>query len=157
MAFKAIYADIDAQFVEELDEYYVRYKSQTIKMMFTQLRTSYVITTKEKLVTKTHFLAPWSDTPQAHVTTFARQLGWRQVECKDHGVMVTDDDNVDHFVDQMYACGLFKAKFLDNWEETVDNLWRATQPLFMWQFNKEWCQLERENAQKKLREQPRVP
>ena len=42
----------------------------------------YFITTKEKLATKSHFLAPWSDTTDMHVTTFAYQLGWHQVECK---------------------------------------------------------------------------
>ena len=67
---------------------------------------------------KDHLLAPWSDTTEVHVTTFARQLDMHQVECKYHGVTVTNDDKVDHFVAQMYACGLFEARFLDNWEET---------------------------------------
>ena len=116
MAVEAIVAAVDTQYVEELKEDYVGYKNQTIKTMVIQLRMWYVITTKEKLAIKAHFLATWSNTPEAHVTTFARQLDRRQVECKDHGVTIANDDKVDHFAAQMYACGLFEAKFLDEWE-----------------------------------------
>ena len=42
--------------------------------MIEQLQTWYVITTKENLSIKAHFLAPCSDTPNVHVTTFTRQL-----------------------------------------------------------------------------------
>ena len=38
---------------------------------------------------------------------------------------------------QMYACGLFEARFMDEREETTKKLWRETKPHFMQQFNKE--------------------
>ena len=104
--------------------------------MVTQICTWYVITTKEKLDIKSHFLVPCSDTPEAHVTAFARQMDRRQVECEDHGVTVTNNDKVSHFVAQMYAYGLFEAKLLDEWEETSDKSWEATHPHFTHQFNK---------------------
>ena len=113
--FRAIVAAVNAQYVEELEKDYVGYKNQTIKIMVTHLHMWYVINTNEKLATKSHFLAPRSDTPESHVTTCARKLDRRQVKCKDHGFTVTNDDKVDHFVAQMYACGLSKAKFLDDW------------------------------------------
>ena len=62
--------------------------------MVTQICTWYVITTKENLAIKDQFLAVWSDTPEAHVTTFARQLDMRQVDCKDNEVTVTCDEKV---------------------------------------------------------------
>ena len=62
--------------------------------------------------------------------------------------MVADDDKVDHLVAQMYACGTFEAKFLDDWEETSDKSWGETQPHFMRQVNKERQKLEREKSQK---------
>ena len=105
--------------------------------MIKQLRTWYIITTKEKISTKAHLIVLWSDTPEAQVTNFARQLDRSQVKCKYHGVTVTNYDNMDDFVAHMYACGLFKAKLMDYWEETVKNLLRATQPQFTCQFNKE--------------------
>ena len=111
--------------------------------MVMQLRMWHAITTKEKLSIKAHFLTPWSNTHKAQVTSFLRQLDRSQVKCEDHGVTVTDDNKLDHFMGQMYACGLFEAKFLDNCEETVNKSWRATQPHFARQFNKEQFKLER--------------
>ena len=82
--------------------------------MVMQLRMWYFITIKEFLSINAHFLVPCSDTPEAHVTTFARQLDWHQVDCKYHGVTVTKNNKVYHFMTQMYACGLFEYKYLDN-------------------------------------------
>ena len=145
---EAIVAAVDAQYVEELKEECVGYNNQTIKTLVTQLSTWYVITTKEILDIKAHFLAPWSNNPEAHFTTFTRQLDRQQVECEYHGVTITNDDKVDHFLVQMFACGLFQAKFLDYWEETSDKSWGATHPHFTQQFNKERRKLEGEKSQK---------
>ena len=74
VAVKAIVTAVNEKYVKELEEDYVGYKNKIIKTLVTQLRTWYVITNKEKMAIKSHFLAPWSDTPEAHVATFARQL-----------------------------------------------------------------------------------
>ena len=110
VAAEAIVVTIDVQYVEETKEDCVGYKNHTIKKLVTQISTWYVITTKENLDIKPHFLAPWRNTPEAHVTAFAIQLDRLQVEYEDHGVTITNNDKVDHFVAHMYACGLFKAK-----------------------------------------------
>ena len=89
MAVKAIVPAVNMKCVKELKEGYVGLKKLTIKKMVTQIRTWYVITTKENLAIKSHFLTPWSDNPEAHVTTFACQLDMRQVKCKEHGVTIT--------------------------------------------------------------------
>ena len=68
---KAIVADVDDQYVEELSEDYIGYKNQTIATMITHLQTCFVITNKEKLDMKALFYAPWSGTPNTHITTFA--------------------------------------------------------------------------------------
>ena len=120
MSVEAIIASVDTKYVEELEEEYVGYKNQTIKVMIEQIRVWYVITTKEKLSIKAHFFAPWGDTPDAHVTTFARKLDRRQIKFEDHGVAVTEYDKLEYFVSQMYACGLFEEKFLDNWTDSTD-------------------------------------
>ena len=98
VAVKSIFAAVDAQYVEYLEEDYVVYKNQTTKTVVEQLQTWCVITTKEKLSIKAHFLDPWSNTLDAHTTTFACQLDRHQVECKDNGVTVTKADKVDHFM-----------------------------------------------------------
>ena len=97
-AVEAIISAVDAQYVEELEEDYFGYKNQAIKTMINQLQTWNVITTKEKMSLKAHFLAQWSNMPDAHVTTFALELDRLQVECKYHRVKVTKTNKVDHFV-----------------------------------------------------------
>ena len=104
--------------------------------------------TKEKLATKAHFLNPWSDTPNAHITTFSRQLDRRQVECRDHGVTVTEAKKLGHFVAQMYACDLFGAKILDDWEESNDKSWGATYLHFTKKYAKECRNLARNKSNK---------
>ena len=42
-----------------------------------KLCTWYVVTTKEKMSTNANLIAPWSDTPKAHVTTFVHELDRR--------------------------------------------------------------------------------
>ena len=116
--------------------------------MIKRFRSWFVITNSEKIAIKTAFLAPWADTQNAHVTTFARQLNRRQIECHDHGVVITDDEKVVHFVQEMYACGLFEARFLENWEESTDKSWTVTLPLFANQFNKEHRTLKHTNSNK---------
>ena len=122
--------------------------------MIMQLRIWYVIITKNKLAIKSHFLAPCSDTPEAHVTNSVQQLHRHQAECEDHSVTINDNNNVDHLVAHMYVCGLFEAKFLYNWEETANKFWRATQPHFTWQFNKKWRKLDCKNAHKTTKAAP---
>ena len=58
LAFKAIVAAVDAQYVEHLEENYIGYKNQNIWTMVHQIQTWYVITTKENIAIKAHFLDP---------------------------------------------------------------------------------------------------
>ena len=148
VAVEAIVAAVDVQYLDQLSEEYVGYKNATIKTMVAHLRTWFVITNAEKIAIKAAFHAPWADTPNAHVTTFARQLDRRQIECLDHGVTITNAEKVVHFIEQMYTCGLFEARFLDDWEESLDKSWATTPPLFVTQFNKERRTLERANQNK---------
>ena len=150
MTAKAIITDVNAQYVEEMEEDYFIYKNQTTKTMIKQLQTWYVTKTKEKISIKAHFLAPWSNTPDTHITTFTCQLDMRQVKCEDHGVMVTEDDEVYPFVSQMYACSLFKAKFLDDWKESSDKLWGTTLPQLINQYARERRKMERKQAHNHL-------
>ena len=84
-----------------------------------------------------------------------------QVECEEHGITVTKANKVDHFMSQIYACNLFEANVLDNWEESDNRSWGATQPHFTKQYVKECITLERDKSHNNyegsaaLRETPR--
>ena len=142
---EAIVAAVDDQYVEELSEDYIGYKNQTIATMITHLQTWFLITNKEKLDAKALFYAPWSENPNTHITTLARQLNRRQVECATKQVTITDSDKVDHFVAQMYLCDIFESKFLDDLEEAQDKTWAAPKTLFVTQYKKEQRKLDRES------------
>ena len=145
VAFEAIIASVDKQYINELKENYVGYNNLTIKTMIFQLRTWFIITNSEKVAIKAHFHAPWSNTSNSHITTFAHQLDCCQINCSYHGFTIADDNTVVNFIQEMYVCGLFKARFLDNWEENTTKTWKVTLPLFTTQFNKEWRTLERQH------------
>ena len=49
---------------------------------------------------------------------------------------------------QMYACGLSKAKLLEDWEETANKSWGGTHPHFTGQFNKARHKIEQKKSQK---------
>ena len=72
----------------------------------------------------------------------------RQVEFEDRGVTVTRSEKVDHCVSQMVACNLFEEKFLDDFEESNNKSWGATQPHFTKQYAKERYKLERNKSHK---------
>ena len=148
VAFEAIVAASNEHYIEELKEDYAGYNNQMIKTMLLQLQTWFVIMKSQKLAIKAHFHAPWSVTPNSHITTFARQLNRCQIECSDHGVTITDDNKVVYFIQEMYVCGLFKDRFLDDWEENTNKSWKVALPLFTAQFNKEQSTIERQHRAK---------
>ena len=78
VAVKAIVTAVNEQYIKKLRKEYIGYKTQTFKSMIVQLRTWFVITHTEKIAIKAHFHDLWSDTPEAHTTTFARQLNHHQ-------------------------------------------------------------------------------
>ena len=112
---------------------------------------------------KTLFHKPWSDTPKSHITTFARQLEFRQSICKENLVIITDTDKFDHFVAQMYLSDIFESKLLDNWEDGTDKDWFSTKTFFVTQYNKEQRKINRAitrtsyDRSSVLRETPAAP
>ena len=147
VAVKVIIAAAGEQYINKLWEDFIGYKRYD--QIHDRLTPDLVfITNYKNIAIKTHFCAPWSDTPDAHATTFARQIYCRQIECTNHGVAVLDSNKSFHFIKQMYACGLVEAKFLDDWEESANKYWRTTLPLFAAQFNKERRTLKRQHTVK---------
>jgi len=117
---------VDAQYVEQLEKEYLGYSGISIFVMLQHLRTWYKITNAQQLAGKNRFAAPWSETPNAHVTTYARQLDRRQVECGELNVTISDGDKILQFIGEMFASKLFDRKFLDDWEDEDSKTWKET-------------------------------
>ena len=88
--------------------------------------TCLVITNTECIDIKAIFYAPWSDSPNKHINTYARHLDRCQRYCATLRSDVSDTDKFTHFVQQMYQSGLFEANFLEEWEASADQSWDAT-------------------------------
>ena len=127
---------VDEQYVAQLEADYIGYTGVTIFGMLEHLRTWYKVTNAQQLAIKERFLAPWSETPDAHVSTYARQLDKRQIECSELKVPVSDADKLLHFIGQMFSSDLFERKFLDDWEDADAVDWKATVEHFSNEFGK---------------------
>ena len=130
---------VDTQYVEQLEKEYIGYSGITIFVMLNHLRTWYNVTNAQQLAGKTGFAAPWSKTPNTHVTTHACQLDYRQVECGELNLIITDDDKILQFIGEMFASELFDHKFLDDWEDLEQQTWKET----MTHFGDEYCKISR--------------
>ena len=70
------------------------------------------------------------------MTTYARQLDRRQVECGKLNVTITDDDKILQFIGEMFASELLDHKFLNDWEDTEPQLWKETVAHFAEEYGK---------------------
>ena len=132
----AIARAVDEQYVAALKKDYVGFAGVTIYAMIKHLRTWYKITNAQKLEIKARFETPWTETPEAHVSTYARQLDRRQAECLELEVAISDDDKILHFVGQMINSDVFDRKFIDDWEDQEGVDWDATRAAFADEYDK---------------------
>ena len=121
---------IDEQYLEEKRKEYVGYNNETIHSLLNHIQTWAIVINKEKIEAKAHFQAPWSDSPDQHITALAYQLDKRQRDCLRIKAPVSDSDKVDHFVSSMYTSNLFEAKFLEEWKASDDQSWEVTRDSF---------------------------
>ena len=54
------------------------------------------------MATKTAFIAPWNDSPNQHLSAYARDLTRRQKNATKYHVKITDDDKVTQLVACIY-------------------------------------------------------
>ena len=98
--------------------------------MLTQLTTWFVISNTEKLKTKVYFDAPWSVTPNAHITTFAIYLNKLHLKCADFEVTILDAEKNIFFIGQMDLSGLFENDYLKDYYVTAEKSWKTTVDAF---------------------------
>lgn len=139
-----IVAATEKQYTEKLKKPYLGFHGVTIIKILEQLRRWYTISHKERINIKKRFEAPWSETPDAHVTTYGNQLDLWQDECSDLNVVVSNEDKTLLFVQQMYDSELFTRRFMDEWEDAPANTWKATIEHFASEYGKIGREKQRE-------------
>jgi hypothetical protein len=106
---------VDATYVEELEDDYIGYTSQTIKTIIQHLKTEWcTVTTLEKKIAMAAFNLHWDFT--THITKFARELDKQQKLCREINVPAADATKIQHYVENMYASEMFDDKEMRAWE-----------------------------------------
>ena len=68
--------------------------------------------------TKAAFVAPWSDSPDQHISAYTRDLTRRQNSAMKYDVKITDDNKVTQLVACIYEADILKDSVMDKWEES---------------------------------------
>eukprot|EP00804_Cyclotella_cryptica_P001037 CCRYP_008358-RA/>CCRYP_008358-RA protein AED:0.67 eAED:0.67 QI:0/0/0/0.5/1/1/2/0/762 len=135
---------IDAAYVEELEDDYVGYNTQSIKSILSHLRSEWcIITTLERKQAAHDFRVIWDLT--SHITKFARELDKQQKLCRQIGVPASDASKVQYFVESMYASDMFDDKEMQAWEVLTEQTWENAKTHFFTLYkSKEKFNAERE-------------
>ena len=102
---------------------YVGFAEETTQTILAHLRTQPVVLNEEKRVLRRDFFRPWSEAPNMNLQEFARKLDKRQRKAKKQNVIIDDDDKVVHLVGCAQDSGLFKAKWVEKWEVSLNRTW----------------------------------
>ena len=102
----------------------------------------------KKFKMEAYFAAPWTDTPNAHASTYAVHLDERQLECVNFNVLISDAKKIILFVSQMDKSGIFEPKFINDYDDTINKRWTAVVELFSKQYDREMRHIKREGEKK---------
>ena len=69
------------------------------------------------------FVAPWSDSPNQHLSAYARDLTRRQSNVTKNAVKITDNNKVTQLVACIYEADIFVDSVMEKWEDSGDISW----------------------------------
>ena len=75
------------------------------------------------MATKAAFVAPWSNSPDQHLSAYARNLTRRQNNAKKYDINITDDNKFTQLVACIYQADILKDSVMEKCEETSDRNW----------------------------------
>ena len=79
---------------------------ETILLLIANLRTWTIITSSERTAMKDAFMAPWSDSPDQHLSAYTPDFIKQQNNTKKYDVKITDDDKVTQLVACIYEADI---------------------------------------------------
>ena len=78
------------------------------------------------MATKALFVSHWSDSPNQHLSAYARDLTRRQNNATKYAVNITDDDKVTQLVACIYEADILKESVMEKLEDSGDRNWTTT-------------------------------
>ena len=122
----AIVAAVMPQYIDEKEVDYLGYSMESILTLIAHLQTWPAITNAERMATKAAFVAPWSDSPDQHLSAYALDLTRRQNNATKYAVKITNDDKVTQLVACIYESNILEDSVMEKWEESGDRSWNTT-------------------------------
>eukprot|EP00804_Cyclotella_cryptica_P015207 CCRYP_000733-RA/>CCRYP_000733-RA protein AED:0.43 eAED:0.26 QI:0/0/0/1/1/1/3/0/840 len=129
---KIVREGVDAPYIEELDNDFIGYSTQTVKSLIEHLCCKWcIITTLERKQAAAAFHIQWDLT--SHITKFARDLDKQQKLCRDIGVPAADATKIQYDIESMYTSDIFDDKEMQAWEvkPTEEKTWEAAKNHFV--------------------------
>ena len=87
------------------------------------------------MATKAAFVAPWSNSPDQHLSAYAQELTRRQKNATKYAVKITDDDKVTQLVACIYEADILEDSVMEKWEESGDRIWTTTVKHFVKEYD----------------------
>ena len=113
--------------MEELEDDFIGYSTQTIKTIIQHLKDEWcVVSTLGKKQALDAFNVDWDLT--SHITKYAQELNKQQKLCCDIDVPASDTTKTQTYLENMWASEMFDAKEMRTWENKpiADKTWANT-------------------------------
>ena len=79
-----------------------------------------MITNAERMATKAALISPWSNSPDQHISAYARDITRRKNNTKKYNVNITNNNKVTQLFSCIYEADILEDSVMEKWEETVD-------------------------------------
>ena len=113
-------ANVEDQYLVEVNEQYVGFRNQTPLIILKHLTKTWVKVKNHKKVASTNaFKFLWSEHPSMHIKTCSINLNKRQRAMIKLDVPCDDALKVITYVDNMHKSGIFKERDLLKWENNA--------------------------------------
>lgn len=110
---------LDTMYHEQLEDETIGYTTVEIKDYFDHLTSQWCkLTTTMRAKMKEEFYEEWGT--EEHITALVKRLTRKQKELLDIGIVIQDQDKIDHFIKQMYDSRMFDKKEMNEWEKKPD-------------------------------------
>eukprot|EP00804_Cyclotella_cryptica_P022417 CCRYP_021145-RA/>CCRYP_021145-RA protein AED:0.48 eAED:0.36 QI:0/0/0/0.66/1/1/6/0/1537 len=129
---KIVHKDVNATYIEELDNDFIGYSTQMVKSLIEHLCCRWcIVTTLERNQAAAAFHIQWN--LMSHITKFARDIDKQQKLCRDIGVPAAKATKIQYYVKSMYTSDIFDDKEMQAWEvkPTEEKTWDAAKNHFV--------------------------
>ena len=89
---------------------------ETILLLAAHLCNWPDISNAERMAKKSDFFAPWSDSPNQHLSAYVRDLTSCQNNATKYDVKITDNNRVTQLVACIYEASILEDSVMDKWE-----------------------------------------